>query len=267
MRSAGAARRLLQGGQFVFQGKGSHMAVNLKTVDLEAVKDTVNLAAGVLAAAAGVIEGAKQLGIDVDAVGGAVKDAADGAANGVRVVADGIGKGFGAAAGGVGAAVGALDGAAKAFQNSREAAEARKKINAARQSIFEGASTAMPLHKFVCQQGKVADAAFNGFDMPGCYLIAKYQKGDHDKNYSDYLGIYVGSSEHMSDDIVSTPTRLGDPDVYADYKYHQNVMLFMFPCELKDLNERRELLLRSFDGERLYNNAEASVEKVTDGSL
>ena len=223
------------------------MAVNLKNV-----KDTVNLAAEVLGAAAAVIEGAKQLGVDVDAVGGAVKDAAGGAANGARVVADGIGKGFGAA-------VGALGGAAKALQDSREAAEARKRINAARQSIFEGASTAMPLHKFVCQQDKAAAAVFNGFDMPGCYLIAKYQKGDHDKNYSDYLGIYVGSSEHMSEGIVSTPTRLGDPDVYADYKYHQNVMLFVFPCELKDLEERRDLLLRSFDGSRLYNGSDAQA--------
>ena len=231
--------------------RNSRMSVDLKTV-----KDAMSLAAKVLVAAADVIDGAKQLGVDVEAVGGAVKDAADGAANGARVVADGIGKGFGVAADGVGAAVGALGGAVKALQDSREAAEARKKINDARQSIFESASTAMPLHKFVCQQEKAADAAFNGFDMPGCYLIAKYQKGDHDKNYSDYLGIYVGSSEHMSEDIVSTPTRLGDPDVYADYKYHQNVMLFVFPCELKDLDERRELLLRSFEGSRLYNGSE-----------
>lgn len=225
-------------------------------VKLETVINAMDLAAQVLTKASVVIEGAKQLGVNVDAVGGAVKGAADGAANGARVVADGIGKGFGVAADGVGAAVGALGGAAKAFQDSREAAEARKKINAARQSIFESASTAMPLHKFICQQEKAADAAFNGFDMPGCCLIAKYQKGDHDKNYSDYLGIYVGSSEHMSEDIVSTPTRLGDPDVYADYKYHQNVMLFVFLCELKDLDERRELLLRSFEGSRLYNGSE-----------
>ena len=81
------------------------MAVNLKTV-----KDTVNLAAGVLAAAAGVVDGAKQLGFDVD---GAVKSAADGATNGARAVADGIGKGFGAAAEGVGAAAGALGDATK----------------------------------------------------------------------------------------------------------------------------------------------------------
>lgn len=225
-------------------------------VKLETVINAMDLAAQVLTKASVVIEKAKKLGVDVDAVGGAVKGAADGAANGARVVADGIGKGLGVAADGVGAAVDALGGAAKAFQESREAAEARKKINAARQSIFESASTVVPLHKFVCRQGKTADAAFNGFDMPGCYLIAKYQKGDHDKNYSDYLGIYVGSSEHMSDGIVSTPTRLGDPDVYADYKYHQNVMLFVFPCELKDLDERRELLLRSFEGSRLYNGSE-----------
>ena len=227
------------------------MAVNFETV-----KEAMELATKVLKAAATVIDGAKQLGVDVDVAAGAVKGAADGAANGARAVADGIGKGFCVAAGGVGAAVGALGGAVKAFQDSREAAEARKKISAARQSIFESASTVMPLHKFVCQQEKTSDVAFNGFDMPGCYLIAKYQKGDHDKNYSDYLGIYVGSSEHMSDGIVSTPTRLGDPDVYADYKYHQNVMLFVFPCELKDLDERRELLLRSFEGSRLYNGSE-----------
>jgi hypothetical protein len=226
------------------------------SVKLETVINAMDLAAEVLTKASVVIEKAKKLGVDPDAVGGAVKGAADGAANGARVVADGIGKGFGVAADGVGAAVGALGGAVKALQDSREAAEARKKINAARQSIFESASTVMPLHQFVCQQKKAADAAFNGFDMPGCYLIAKYQKGDHDKNYSDYLGIYVGSSEHMSEDIVSTPTRLGDPDVYADYKYHQNVMLFVFPCELKDLEERRELLLRSFEGSRLYNGSE-----------
>lgn len=230
------------------------MAVNLKTVI-----NAMDLAALVLTKASTVIENAKKLGVDVDAVGGAVKDAAGGAANGARAVVDGIGKGFDAAADGVGAAVGALDGAAKAFQDSREAAEARKKINTARQSIFESASTVMPLHKFVCQQDKAADAVFNGFDMPGCYLIAKYQKGDHDKNYSDYLGIYVGSSEHMSESIVSTPTRLGDPDVYADYKYHQNVMLFVFPCELKDLEERRGLLLRSFNGSRLYNESDAQA--------
>lgn len=225
-------------------------------VKLETVINAMDLAAQVLTKASVVIEKAKKLGVDPDAVGGAVKGAADGAANGARVVADGIGKGLGVAADGFDAAVGALGGVAKALQDSREAAEARKKINAARQSIFESASTVMPLHKFVCQQKKAADAAFNGFDMPGCYLIAKYQKGDHDKNYSDYLGIYVGSSEHMSEDIVSTPTRLGDPDVYADYKYHQNVMLFVFPCELKGLDERRELLLRSFEGSRLYNGSE-----------
>lgn len=139
-------------------------------VKLETVINAMDLAAKVLTKASVVIEGAKQLGVNVDAVGGAVKGAADGAANGARVVADGIGKGFGVAADGVGAAVGALGGAAKAFQDSREAAEARKKINAARQSIFESASTAMPLHKFVCQQEKAADAAFNGFDMPAATL-------------------------------------------------------------------------------------------------
>ena len=125
------------------------MAVKLKTVI-----NAMDLAAEVLAAAAGVIEGAKQLGVDVDAVGGAVKGAADGAANGVRTVADGVGTGLGVAADGVGAAVGALGGAVKAFQDSREAAEARKKISAARQSIFEG--SVRPGLTCMCPHGAIS---------------------------------------------------------------------------------------------------------------
>lgn len=41
-------------------------------------------------------------------------------------------------------------------------------------------------------------------------------------------------------------------------------MLFVFPCELKDLEERRDLLLRSFDGKRLYNDADASLSRWGD---
>ena len=77
----------------------------------------------------------------------------------------------------------------------------------------------------------------------------------------------MGSSERMADDIVSIPTRLGDPDVYADYKYRQNILLFVYPCELKDVDERRGLLLRSFDGERLYNGTGLSVERAADEDL
>jgi hypothetical protein len=125
----------------------------------------------------------------------------------------------------------------------------------------------MPLHEFICQQVKASEAAFNGYDMPGCYLIATYRRHDHDKKFSDYLGIYVGSSERMADDIASIPTRSGDPDVYADYKYRQNILLFVYPCELKDVDERRGLLLRSFDGERLYNGTGLSVERAADEDL
>lgn len=45
------------------------------------------------------------------------------------------------------------------------------------------------------------------------------------------------------------------------------ILLFVYPYELKDVDERRGLLLRSFDGERLYNGARLSVERVTDENL
>lgn len=45
------------------------------------------------------------------------------------------------------------------------------------------------------------------------------------------------------------------------------MLLFVYPYELKDVDERRGLLLRSFDGERLYNGARLSVERVTDEDL
>lgn len=44
-------------------------------------------------------------------------------------------------------------------------------------------------------------------------------------------------------------------------------LLFVYPCELKDVDERRGLLLRSFDGERLYNGTGLSVERAADEDL
>ena len=45
------------------------------------------------------------------------------------------------------------------------------------------------------------------------------------------------------------------------------ILLFVYPYELKDVDERRGRLLRSYDGERLYNSARLSVERVTDEDL
>ena len=45
------------------------------------------------------------------------------------------------------------------------------------------------------------------------------------------------------------------------------ILLFVYPCELKDVDERRGLLLRSFDGERLYNGTGLSVERAADEDL
>ena len=45
------------------------------------------------------------------------------------------------------------------------------------------------------------------------------------------------------------------------------ILLFVYPYELKDVDVRRVLLLRSFVGERRYNGARLSVERVTDEDL
>lgn len=45
------------------------------------------------------------------------------------------------------------------------------------------------------------------------------------------------------------------------------ILLFVYPCELKDVDERRGLLLRSFDGERLYNDAGLTAERAADEDL
>lgn len=42
------------------------------------------------------------------------------------------------------------------------------------------------------------------------------------------------------------------------------ILLFVYPYELKDVDERRGLLLRSFDGERLYNDTDASLSRWGD---
>lgn len=229
--------------------------VALAAKNPQEVEKYLNAMAGVLGAAAILIDKAKPLldEVDADAVVDMAKQAANNVADGVQAFANKAGEGANAAANGINAAAGALGNAVKTLQNAKNAADARKAVNAARQSIFDSAAAVFPLTDYLEKHGPESDPLSGSLDMPGCYLIATYKKHDHDKKYSDYLGIYVGADERMAKGVSRVVSRAGDPDVYADYKFGQNMLLFVYPCEVADLNDHLGLLRKSFDGHRMYN--------------
>lgn len=219
------------------------------------VEKYFNAIAGAVSAAAILIEKTKPLleEVDTEAVVDMAKQAADSVTDGVQALASKAGEGANAAANGINVAAGALGNAVKTLQNAKNAADARKAVNAARQSIFDSAAAVFPLTDYLEKRESESGSLSGSLDMPGCYLIATYKKHDHDKKYSDYLGIYVGADERMAKGVSRAVSRAGDPDVYADYKFGQNMLLFVYPCEATDLGDRLGLLRKSFDGRRMYN--------------
>lgn len=220
-------------------------------LDIKAAGDKAKAAAEAIAAASLLIDRMKPLvaeWVGPDAIDAAhvfvadrAQDAAHGAARGMEKVK-----------GGMDSAASAFAGVVQSAKDARSAAAAKKAINQARQSIFESAATVIPLDEFLAMQAGSASAGFNGFDMPGSFLVATYRKNDHDKKYVDYLGIYLGSCESLSGGVIRAASREGNVDVYADLKYRQNMVLFAYPCERADLAERHEMLASAFDDSRLY---------------
>ena len=100
----------------------------------------------------------------------------------------------------------------------------------------------------------------------GAFVIATYKRIDLDKDHADYKGVYVGKGEDIRAEIDHVISRAGDPDVYADVKYYQNVKFYLFDCLPEDLETFYDGLLKGFADERLYNLREDDAI-VFDGDI
>lgn len=136
-------------------------------------------------------------------------------------------------------------------------AAAEKTVTRARQAVLEAATLRMPLRKLVDRLGSSDDAVVQkmmaALDAPGCFALATYRKLDLDRDLTDYKGIYVGGSPCVGEGIATAISRAGNPDVYADIKYGQNVQVYVFGCGEDELDVRSQALIEALGAAGSYN--------------
>ena len=88
---------------------------------------------------------------------------------------------------------------------------------------------------------------------PGCYVVLTFGKGVKQDDYGKFRDVYVGASANMGAAIRADFVGLGDPDVYADVKYEQDVRVLVFPCAEENLERLRQSLIVALDADASYN--------------
>lgn len=150
------------------------------------------------------------------------------------------------AKGAVGGIAGKAANAKSSFDGARaakkEEKELAKQLKKAKQIVLESASQSVTYKDFSKRReedGAAAIALARGlYGGAGCFVIATYAALDFDKDLTDYLNIYVGQGENLGEAIEHACSREGDPDVYADVKYKQNVRIYSYPCVSNELDEK-----------------------------
>ena len=145
-------------------------------------------------------------------------------------------------------------GIAKSLANAIGEKDLKKAIKAARQSVLENATTKITVADLRKAKEKMGDDGIGPInDMPGCFVIATYRKMDFDKDLTDYTGIFVGRASNAAQGVEEAISKAGNPDVYADVKFKQNVHVYVYNCLPEQLDERYESLLQTFAGDASYN--------------
>lgn len=138
----------------------------------------------------------------------------------------------------------------------RSATEAARALDEARQIVLKSADmrTSLPkLSERLSGTDKEVAECLRVLDAPGIFAIATYGKLDLDLNFTNYRGIYVGKAENVGDGLATAISRAGNPDVYADIKYRQNVLVFIFNCDASELRYRSKVLIEVLGADKSYN--------------
>ena len=142
----------------------------------------------------------------------------------------------------------------ESLANTKDEKELKKAIREARQSVLENATTRITITDFKKAKEKSEETGIGPIgDMPGCFVIATYRKMDFDKDLTDYTGIFVGRALNAAEGVEAAISKVGNPDVYADVKFKQNVHVYVYNCLPEQLDGRYESLLQTFTGDESYN--------------
>lgn len=138
----------------------------------------------------------------------------------------------------------------EARSQKKASRELAKQLKEGRQIVLESASQVVlykELSKYCENKGPGSAALKAGLlSGPGCFVIGTFAPRDFDKDLTDYVNVYVGKGENLKDAIIGACSRDGDPDVYADVKYKQNVKIFVYLCSQEQLEEKYNALFALF---------------------
>lgn len=218
--------------------KGADVAVNpgilLKAAVSAANDPMVRKAAA--AAAQLAAENKDQIKEVVDKVAPVVKKAADeGAAAGAKAAGF-----FRARAADAAKAVGgAGSSAVDAVKQAAEKRSEEKSLANARKRLLEGASFKMTAVDFEAAWRKAdEDGSMKPLACPGYVVFATYKNKLVGNAFHDYKEVFVVRSEDMGASVYRCLKGVGNPDVYADYRSGDHVLLFGFPdLDFDDDNE------------------------------
>lgn len=230
------------------------VASALAKIALSAAKNSGNIikvidAAGTVVAAANILmEQAKPLMEDANVRTMANNFKAN-AANAAKGAGNAAASATGEAANKVGALFDKLGGAKDEFveglAHAKSEKELKKAIRDARQSVLENATTRITVADLTKAKEKAASTGVGPLNtMPGCFVIATYKK--FDKDLAGYINLFIGKAENVSAGVDKAISREGDPDVYADVKYKQNVHVYVYNCMPEDIDHLFESLTQTF---------------------
>lgn len=181
---------------------------------------------------------------------GAVSAAALGAAHGTRTVA-------GAAARKV------ADTSREAAQAHREKADRRRasdEVRTARRVVLQTASVRTSAKEY-CKIIESAPAnaavqALGGYNGLGCYAIAVYDGASLRTDVAAFRDVYVSWADDIGAALRLHFSGDGNPDVYADVKYRQNVQIFVYPYPESIAEEKCRALADALGAADSYNRRE-----------
>lgn len=166
-------------------------------------------------------------------------------------------------------AVGFRDEKMADLERARLEQEMVKAVRNARRQVLENASMRIPLSKLAEKLSSEDEATVIAnmgiLDASGCFAIARYGKLGSGKDYAGYSGIYVGKGLCVGDAIAEAIAPTGNADVYADIKYKQNLVVFVFSCMQDKLDEKYDALVELLGAGESYNRYSVGGEAEAEG--
>ena len=96
------------------------------------------------------------------------------------------------------------------------------------------------------------------YGLPGCYVFLRFSEKNNVKKLHRFDDVYVGGSTDMGASVMRHLEGKGNPDVYADVKYGQNVRVLLFPYPPEQLRAKTQELISLLDANRSYNKRNRS---------